>query len=131
EVGEQREFLEAYEIDALARGEVHGARECGAVLAGIGVPAMLHQRHAKRWPIGLVHARGRVGHRVVRQQEDGLPPGTGTGWVMQCTPPPPYARAVAGTGTTVRPAKQASIVASAWSSYGSPLTGTTTAPLHG
>jgi RimJ/RimL family protein N-acetyltransferase len=54
----------------------------------------------------------------------------GTCWVMQCTPPPPWASVVPGTGTTSRPGHSEPSSASASASVSAPPTGTMTAPLH-
>ena len=78
-----------------------------AVLDGVGVPAVLHGADAQeaagrrlepgRRIEGTVADSSFMGGRAREGEPDG------TCWVMQCTPPPPWARVTPGTATTSRP----------------------------
>ena len=110
--GEQRELLQAHEARTLAGRDAHAVAERRAVLVRVRVPAVLHEPDA---PGG--GSRSRRGSRdragesvgIARLARDGPTTlrerpllagargGADTCWVMQCTPPPPYASTAPGT----------------------------------
>ena len=100
EVRRQRELLEAYEPGTVVGGARHSFAERSFMSARIVAPALLHECHTKWLPPGRVDPRR--GFEQLEGGPDDHGP-AGTGWVMQCTPPPPYARARASTPTTSRP----------------------------
>ena len=59
EVRRERQLLQAHELRALAGGHAHALGQRGAVLVGIGVPALLDEPDAQRRTRRLLHARER------------------------------------------------------------------------
>ena len=100
EVSRQRQLLQADDARALAGGHPDPDGERRLVLVGIGVPALLDQPEPQR-----LACRRACACRRRRWREGGAQLGhrTGTCWVMQCGPPPPYARTAPGTDTISRP----------------------------
>ena len=62
EVTAQRQLLQTHQPRALARGERDRARKRGLMLVGVGMPALLHERHAQRCSTRRALAGGRGLH---------------------------------------------------------------------
>ena len=86
EVRQERQLLQADEPRTFARGDRHTLGERGFVRVGVGPPTLLHEPDAHRRPARRVDAGGGVEELEGGAQDHR---DTGTGWVMQCTPPPP------------------------------------------